>query len=98
MSSSSERGSATSTVEVTNISPHGFWLLVRGQEFFVSFEDFPWFRNQPIAKIFNVVEPAEGHFYWPELDIDLSSEILEHPERFPLVSGASNETRQKMAV
>jgi hypothetical protein len=26
------------------------------------------------------------HLYWPDLDIDLSVESIEHPERFPLVS------------
>jgi len=23
-----------------------------------------------------------GHFYWPELDVDLAIESIEHPERF----------------
>jgi len=33
---------------------------------------------------FNVEEPMPGHFYWPNLDVDLSIESIEHPERFPL--------------
>ncbi|MGZ9125441.1 MAG: DUF2442 domain-containing protein, partial [Candidatus Binatia bacterium] len=24
------------------------------------------------------------HFYWPDLDVDLSEEIIAHPARFPL--------------
>ena len=32
------------------------------------------------------VEVSPGHFYWPDLDIDLTEEIIEHPERFPLVA------------
>ncbi len=27
-----------------------------------------------------------NHFYWPDLDIDLTPEIIEHPERFLLKS------------
>jgi len=29
---------------------------------------------------------GEGHLYWENLDIDLSLEMIEHPERFPLQS------------
>jgi len=25
-----------------------------------------------------------SHFYWPDLDVDLSKEIIKNPERFPL--------------
>ena len=72
------------TVEVTNISSHGVWLLAEGRELFISYEEFPWFKDAPVAKILNVREPAPGHFYWPDLDIDLGIESIEHPERFPL--------------
>jgi len=50
----------------------------------MSYDTFPWFKNVPITKILHVEEPTPGHFYWPDLAIDLSIEILEHPERFPL--------------
>jgi hypothetical protein len=46
--------------------------------------NFPWFRDVPVGKILNVEEPTPGHFYWPDLDIDLTEEIILHPERFPL--------------
>lgn len=71
-------------VEVTHISSHGVWLLARGKELFMSYEDFPWFKDAPVGKILNVEEPHAGHFYWPDLDVDLSTEIIEHPESFPL--------------
>jgi len=80
---SSARGDATSAVEVTNISSHGVWLLAHDKELFMPYEEFPWFREQPVRAILNVEEPTAGHFYWPDLDIDLSEEIIEHPERFP---------------
>ncbi len=79
-------GKNISTVEVTNISSHGFWLLAHGRELFLSYEDFPWFQEQPVKAILNVTEPLTGHFYWPDLDVDLSEEIIEHPERYPHIS------------
>ena len=36
-------GRATSTAEVTNISQHGFWMLVDGRELFLAFDEFPWY-------------------------------------------------------
>ncbi len=77
-------GKHTSQTEITNISSHGVWLLARGKELFMSYEDFPWFKEAPIGKVLNVEEPTPGHFYWPELDVDLSIELIEHPQRFPL--------------
>jgi len=71
-------------VEITNISIHGIWLLTREKELFISYEEFPWFKDAPVGKILNVEEPTPGHFYWPELDVDLGIESIEHPERFPL--------------
>jgi len=60
------------------------WLLAHDKELFLSYEDFPWFKDAPIGKLFRVEEPSSGHYYWPELDVDLTEEIIEHPERFPL--------------
>ncbi len=77
-------GKNTSAVEVTHISSDGVWLLSRDRELFMSYEDFPWFKDVPVGKIINVQEPHAGHFYWPDLDVDLSIESNEHPEKFPL--------------
>jgi hypothetical protein len=84
---------STSQVEVTNVSPHGFWLFVGEQELFVSFKDFPWFRDASIRQISNVERPSAHHLYWPDLDIDLAVESLTHPERYPLVSQAQPNKR-----
>lgn len=81
-------GKDTSGVEVSNVSKHGFWLLVAGRELFLPFEDFPWFENAPIGQLLNVELHHSRHLYWPDLDVDLSLESIEHPERFPLVSPA----------
>ncbi len=79
-------GTNTSEVEVTNISQHGFWILLKDKELFVPFREFLWFREAPVGAILNVELPHPGHLYWPDLDIDLAVESIEHPERFPLVS------------
>lgn len=80
------RGRNTSAVKVTNISERGISLQVGGREVFIPYADFPWFKDAAKSKVLNVEEPSPGHLYWPDLDIDLSMEILDHPERFPLKS------------
>ena len=82
--SSYVHGDDTSIVEVTNISAHGLWLFAHGKELFMSYDDFPWFKDQPIKKILHVEEPSPGHFFWPDIDVDLTEAIIEHPDRFPL--------------
>jgi hypothetical protein len=82
--SSLAHGNNTSVVEVTNISTHGVWLLAHSKELFMSFNDFPWFKDIAVKSIVNVTEPSPGHFYWPDIDVDLTIETIEHPERFPL--------------
>ena len=85
MTSSSPPGGATSPAEVTNISAHGCWLLAGGEELFVPFDDFPWFKGLTVEQIVNVEEPSPGHFYWPDPAVDLSLDIPDDPERFTLV-------------
>ena len=79
-------GISTSPVEVTNISKHGFWLLLEDEELFLPFSEFPWFRDVPVGSILHVELPSSNHLYWPELDVDLAVESIRHPEQFPLVS------------
>jgi len=79
-------GIATSTAEVTNVSKHGFWMLIDGRELFLAFEDFPWFKQATIEAILRVERPAPGHLQWPDLDVDLALDSIEHPERYPLRS------------
>ena len=82
--SSKSLGKNAQKIEVTNISSNGIWLWVEGKEVFMAYEDFPWFKEVSVRQILNVEEPNPGHFYWPDLDVDLTMEIIEHPERFPL--------------
>lgn len=81
-------GTTTSVAEVTNISRHGFWILLGDEELLLSYEQFPWFRQATVEQIANVEWPAPDHLYWPSLDIDLSVSSIRRPEDFPLVSRA----------
>jgi len=72
--------------EVSHISQHGIWLSLRERELFLSYHDFPWFKNAPVSAVLNVQLPQPHHLYWPELDIDLAVDSIEHPERFPMVA------------
>ncbi|MFO8155808.1 MAG: DUF2442 domain-containing protein [Thiohalospira sp.] len=83
---SSAHGETTLPVEVTNISAHGIWLMEREREHFLPYDAFPWFREQPVSAILRVEEPAPGHFHWPELDVDLTVAMIEHPERYPEIA------------
>ena len=82
-------GTTTSAAEVTNISKHGFWLLLAGEELLVPFDQFPWFRKATIEQVSDVEWPSPDHLYWPGLNIDLSVQSIRNPVAFPLVSGAA---------
>ncbi len=77
-------GKNTSPVEVSNISPHGFWLLLGDEELFVPFSEFPWFREANVRQISRVELPTTHHLYWPELDVDLAVASIRNPKAFPL--------------
>lgn len=71
-------------VSVENITPFGIWLLVKGNEYFLKYKDYPWFENQNIKNIHNVKLLHGFHLYWPKLDVDLEIDNLENPEKYPL--------------
>ena len=83
---SAKLGTSTLAVEVTSVSGIGFWLLLGERELFLPFAEFPWFRDATIAQLTKVELPAPQHLYWPDLDVDLTVESIEHPDQYPLVS------------
>jgi hypothetical protein len=36
--------------------------------------------------LFDVEEIKKGHFYWKKLDIDLNEDIINNPDKYPLVA------------
>jgi hypothetical protein len=81
-----KRGKNTSNLEVTNISAHGFWLFCNEKEHFLDYIHFPWFKKATVEKICNVQISHGTHLYWPDLDVDLSFDIIENPDRYPSMS------------
>ena len=81
-------GALTSQAEVTHVSKHGLWLLLGDEELFLSFADFPWFKDATIGELCNIEHPTDNHVYWPALDVDLAVESIRNPSAFPLVSVA----------
>ena len=72
------------SVEVTNISKHGFWLFVDGKEFFLSYDEHPWFKDAKVGDILDVELLHQSHLYWPKLDVDLELAALADASRYPL--------------
>jgi hypothetical protein len=79
-----EHGENTSTIEVTNIDNLGFWIFDGIKEHHLSFSDFPWFVDAPIKAITNIKEESSKHLYWPDLDVDLTLDMIDNPEAYPL--------------
>ena len=79
-------GTVTSEVEVTNISKHGFWILIDERELFLPFDEFPWFEQAPVGAILEVERPNAHHLYWPKIDVDLTVDSIEHPDKYPLTA------------
>lgn len=67
-------------------SPAGLWLLVNDSEYFLPYQDYPWFQEAKISDIHNVALLHETHLNWPTLDIDLDLEALKNPQLYPLIS------------
>lgn len=78
-------GRNTLSVEVTQISPNGVWLLANETEYFLSYKNFPWFEEGTVSQIHNVQLLHGFHLRWPDLDVDLHLESLKNIEQYPLV-------------
>ena len=73
-------------VSVENITPFGIWIFVKEKEYFLSYRDYPYFKDQTLSSIQNVQLLHGYHLYWPELDVDLEIDNLENPQKYPLKS------------
>jgi hypothetical protein len=72
------------SVSVENITPFGIWLFIKGSEYFLSYQDYPYFKEQTLSSIQNMQLLHESHLYWPDLDVDLEIDNLVNPEKYPL--------------
>lgn len=81
---SSQHGASISEVEVTQIDSQGIWLLVSGAEYFLPYEEYPWFRDARVGEVLNVKLLDGNHIHWPALDVDLSLDSMKNPAGYPL--------------
>ena len=77
-------GTTISEIEVVNIDQHGFWIYIKGKEYFLPYDEFPWFREAKIKDVLNVQLLHDDHVYWPALDVDLIVEMISNPDKYPL--------------
>lgn len=80
-----KHGINTLVSEVTSVGPHGFWLLIGAEEYFVPFNDYPQFKQATIEQILRMKYIGLDQLHWPDLDVDIELNALRHPENYPLV-------------
>ncbi len=73
-------------ISVENITPYGIWIYLKEREYFLNYDDYPFFKDETIHSIQNVQLLHGYHLHWPDLDVDLEIDNLENPERYPLKS------------
>ncbi|HCU23575.1 MAG TPA: DUF2442 domain-containing protein, partial [Deltaproteobacteria bacterium] len=52
--------------EILNVGSRGIWILVRNQEFFMDYQNFPWFREAKLSDILDV-SLCKDHLHWENL-------------------------------
>ena len=62
---SSTRVAATSDVEIANIDAHGISVHVRGKEYFLPYNEYPWFKDARVNQILKVELHHGHHLHWP---------------------------------
>ena len=72
-------------VNVRSIMPDGIFLSVLGNDYYLSYDRLPWFRDAKTADIFNVEMYGMDGIRWDKLNVELEIDSLKYPERYPLV-------------
>ena len=81
---SAKLGTNTLDVEVLNITPKGIWLYIKRAEHFLSYENFPWFKDAKLSQIHDVELIRGRHLHWRSLDVDLELESIQRLSQYPL--------------
>jgi hypothetical protein len=85
MMSSQIFGTNTLNCEVTEIHKTGFWVFLKGEEYFIPFKKFPMFQHKEVEDLFDVQYFEPDHLYWKTLDIDIELDSIKNPEGYPLI-------------
>ncbi len=85
MQTNLRNNSSNTSASVLMINAQGIMLSVLGRDYFLSYNRIPWMQDAPIRSVLNVQMSSPEAIEWPDLDVDLEVESLQHPERYPLV-------------
>jgi hypothetical protein len=66
-------------LHITRISSIGIWLQAYDNKYFMSYGEYPFFKNRPLNALLNVREKTPGRFYWPDLNAYVTVESLRPP-------------------
>ena len=80
-----KRNTENISVKVRSLMSDGIFISVCGNDYYLSYNRVPWFRNAKVSDIFNVKMCGDDAIRWNSLDVDLELDSLKHPERYPLV-------------
>lgn len=67
------------------VTHEGLYLMIENKGYFAAFSAFPYLALLPSSQIFDVEYCGHGHIRWEEADIDLNTNILANPEKYPVV-------------
>ena len=85
MQTNLKNNTSSTSVSVLMINAQGIMLSVLGNDYFVSYNRRPWMQDAPVRSVLNVQMSGNRAIEWPDLDVDLEIESLQHPERYPFV-------------
>ena len=85
MKSNINVNTGNTSVSVRSIMQDGIFLSVLGNDYYLSYDRLPWFKNAKTSDIFNVAMYGKDSIRWDALDIDLGIDSLKSPEKYPLV-------------
>jgi hypothetical protein len=81
----SKQNTERTSVKVRSVMPDGILITVFGNDYYLSYDRMPWFRQAKVSDIFNVEMCGDDGIRWGALDVDLEIDSLKYPERYPLV-------------
>ena len=84
---SAKPGGSGSGVELAEVGLYDFSVRVDGRRLRMTYYAFPWFVHATLEQMAAIERPAADRLRWPALDVDLCIDSIEHPKRYPLVSG-----------
>ncbi len=69
----------TKSADVLMINNQGLMINVMGNDYFISYNRAPWFKDAKISDVLNVQMEGRNAIVWPTLDVDFEIESLNIP-------------------